>query len=87
MAHPTQHKERLMNKILSQMMINCREHVTEDQVINLQTFKDDAATFDWTSTNYQPLLNFDLSRYQVDPAVPKEKAEGPVDMSQAETMM
>jgi len=35
MEHPTQHKERLMNKILSQMMINCREHVSEEQVKTL----------------------------------------------------
>ena len=76
-----------MNKILSQMMINCREHITEDQVLNLQTFKDAAADFDWTDPNYQPLLNFDLGKYQVDTSLPQEKQEGPVDMSQAETMM
>jgi hypothetical protein len=87
MGHPTQQKERLMNKILSQMMINCREHVTPDQVDTLQSFKDAAADFDWTQSDYAPLLNFDLGRYQVDPSLPQEKQEGPVDMSQAETMM
>jgi hypothetical protein len=37
-----------MNKILSQMMINCREHITPEQIDTLQTFKDSAADFDWT---------------------------------------
>ena len=49
MGHPTQNKERLMNKILSKMMIHCRENVKDAQVENLQTFKDNAADFDWTS--------------------------------------
>ena len=35
MAHPTQNKERLMNKILSQMMIHCRENVKDSQVTEL----------------------------------------------------
>jgi len=87
MGHPTQHKERLMNKILAQMMIYCREHVTADQVEYLQGFKDSAPDLDWTNPDYQPLLNFDLGRYQVDPSLPQEKQEGPVDMSQSETMM
>lgn len=87
MSHPTQQKERLMNKILAQMMIHCREHVTTDQVEHLQTFKDNAADFDWTDAQYQPLLNFDLGRYQLDPSLPQEKQQGPVDMSQSESMM
>lgn len=87
MAHPTQQKERLMNKILSQMMIHCREHITEDQVGKLQEYKDNAADFDVTQTTYSSLLNFNLEKYAVDPSLPKEKQEGPVEMSQQETIM
>jgi hypothetical protein len=35
MGHPTKNKERLMNKILAQMMINCRENVKDAQVEEL----------------------------------------------------
>jgi hypothetical protein len=87
MAHPTQQKERLMNKILAQMMIHCRERVTDAQVDLLQTFKDNAADFDSTKTEYSSLLNFSLDRHTVDSSLPKEKQEGPVEMTQAENTM
>jgi len=87
MAHPTQHKERLMNKILSQMMIYCREHISDQQVEELQQFKDSSADFDWSRPDYKTLLNFDLNKYKVDENLPKEKQEAPVDMSQAEAAM
>lgn len=35
MSHPTQVKERLMNKILANMMIHCRDHISPDQVETL----------------------------------------------------
>ena len=87
MGHPTQNKERLMNKILSKMMIQCRENVKDAQVEILQTFKDSAADFDWTTAEYKPLLNFNLDQFKVDETLPKEKREGPVEMSQAEVAM
>ena len=87
MEHPTQHKERLMNKILSQMMINCREHVSDEQVKTLQGFKDRAAEFDQNQPEYARLLNFNINRYKVDDSLSKEKQEGPVDMTQAEVAM
>ena len=87
MGHPTQNKERLMNKILSKMMIHCRENVKDAQVESLQTFKDSAADFDWTTAEYKPLLNFNLDQFKVDETLPKEKQEGPVEMSQAEVAM
>ena len=70
MAHPTQNKERLMNKILAQMMINCRENVKGEQVTELIKYKKHAADFDWTDPEYRPLLNFDLDRYKVDESLP-----------------
>ena len=76
-----------MNKILSQMMINCRENVKDSQVEELQKFKDAAADFDWTTAEYKPLLNFGLDKFKVDETLPKEKQEGPVEMSQSEVAM
>lgn len=87
MGHPTQAKERLMNKILAQMMLHCREHANEEQVATLQKFKDSASEFDSTQKEYAALLNFSLDRYAVDTSLPKEKQEGPVDMTPAESSM
>jgi hypothetical protein len=87
MEHPTQQKDRLMNKILAQMMITCREKVSADQVELLQTFKDSAADFDPTPAEYATLLNFDLNNYRVDPSWSEERQQGPVDMTPAESRM
>jgi len=76
-----------MNKILAQMMIHCRERITEPQVDLLQTFKDNAPDFDSTKTEYSSLLNFSLDKYAVDPTLSKDKQEGPVEMTQAENTM
>lgn len=72
MAHPTQTKERLMNKILAQMMIHCRERITPAQNVTLQTYKDKSTEFDYSQPEYAALLNFDLNRYKVDETLPKE---------------
>ena len=76
-----------MNKILSKMMIHCRENVKDAQVEYLQTFKDNSADFDWTTAEYKPLLNFNIDQFKVDETLPKEKQEAPVEMSQAEVAM
>jgi hypothetical protein len=62
-----------MNKILSQMMIYCREHISDNQVEELQKFKDNSQDFDWTQPDYKTLLNFDINRYKVNENLPKEK--------------
>ncbi|CDW86402.1 UNKNOWN [Stylonychia lemnae] len=85
--HPTLHKDRLFSKILAQMMIHCKERITPEQNVTLQTYKDRSAEFDSTQPAYSALLNFDLGKYAVDQSLPKEKQEGPVDMSQQEGMM
>jgi len=76
-----------MNKILSQMMIHCRDQITDDQVQTLQGFKDRAAEFDSTNPDYARLLNFNLNRYKADESLPAEKLQGPVDMTAAEMNM
>lgn len=87
MEHPTQIKDRLMNKILAQMMISCREKVTPEQVELLQTFKDNAPEFDSTQKDYARLLDFSLERFRVDASLPEDRQQGPVDMSPAEQRM
>lgn len=87
MEHPTQQKDRLMNKILAQMMITCREKVTGEQVELLQGFKDHAVDFDPSPAEFSSLLNFDLHNYLVDASLPEELQQGPVDMSAAELRM
>ena len=76
-----------MNKILSQMMIFCREHISDNQVDELQKFKDNSQDFDWTRPDYKTLLNFDINRYKVNENLPKEKQEAPIELSQAEAAM
>lgn len=76
-----------MNKILAQMMIHCRDRITPEQNVTLQTYKDKAYDFDISQKDYAALLNFDLERYRVDETLPKEKQEAPIEMSQQETMM
>ena len=65
MAHPTQNKERLMNKILSQIMIHCRDHINAEQVQVLQIAKESPSDFDSINPTYAALLNFSLDKYDV----------------------
>lgn len=76
-----------MNKILAQMMIHCREKITPEQNMTLQTYKDRAQDFDSTQPDYAALLNFDLEKYRVDESLPLEQQQGPVEMNQQENMM
>ena len=76
-----------MNKILAQMMIHCREKVSDAQVETLQLHKDTPADIDEKQVELLSLLNFDINRYKVDERLSKEKQEGPVEMSQSEATM
>lgn len=76
-----------MNKILAQMMLHCRDRLTPEQNVTLQGYKDRANEFDYTQPDYTALLNFNLDKYRVDESLPKERQEGPVDMTQQESMM
>ena len=70
-----------MNKILAQMMLHCKDRITPEQITILQTFKDNAGGFDHTQADYAALLNFDITRYQVDPSLTPEQQQGPIDLS------
>jgi predicted phosphatase len=71
--HPTKTKDRLMNKILSNMMLNCNEKITPEQVIKLQEFKDTPYDFKYETPGYPELLNFSLDHYTPDPSLSEEK--------------
>lgn len=45
--HPTKDKNRLLSKILSQMMIKCSGQISDEQVKHLQQFKLNALDADW----------------------------------------
>lgn len=66
MEHPTKQKDRLMNKILAHMMMHCRDRITPEQNVTLQSYKDRANEFDYSQSDYSALLNFDLQRFKVD---------------------
>ncbi len=87
MQHPTTTKERLMNKILSNMMLTCKDRITQQQVENLQKFKDSPAEFDSTQAEYSSLLNFDLNHYIPDPNKPEAQQQVPIELNQAEINM
>lgn len=87
MAHPTTGKERLMNKILSHMMINCRDHIKAAQIEELQTHKDEPQNFDWSQKEYAKLLNFDLDKFKANTNLPEDKQKAPVELSKEEIRM
>jgi hypothetical protein len=80
MNHPTTTKDRLMNKILSHMMITCSQKITPEQVQTLQETKDNPS-------DYATLLNYDINIFKVDESLPEDKQTGPVDMTKEEVRM
>lgn len=87
MAHPTNTKDRLLNKILAQMMLYCVDKISPDQIEILQEFKDRPSDFVSTKPGYNELLNFSLEKYKVDESLPEDKQKGPIEMSQQEYAM
>lgn len=76
-----------MNKILANMMLNCNEKITAEQVAKLQEFKDTPGDFDSKKTGYPELLAYNLDQFSVDPSLPAEKQSGPVELSRTEINM
>ena len=54
--HPTTDKNRLLSKILSQMMIKCSGLINDEQVAHLQQFKLNALDADWQQEGYPELI-------------------------------
>ena len=76
-----------MNKILAQMMLNCKEIIKPEQVAFLQTFKGNVESLDSTKAEYAALLDFDLKRFEVDPSLTAEQQTGPIELTRQESMM
>jgi hypothetical protein len=55
------------------MMLHCKDRILPEQIALLQTYKDNAGGFDSTQAEYAALLNFDLSRFEVDPSLTPEQ--------------
>ncbi len=70
--HPTATKDRLLNKVLANMMMSCDKQITPAQVTTLLSFKEDATQIDYAQAEYQKLLDFDLDRYVPDPSLSDE---------------
>lgn len=65
-------KDRLMNKILANMMISCTSGITLEQIDELQNWKDNAPDFNYKQPAYFELLSYDLSQYKPDPSLDEE---------------
>ena len=66
--HPTQSKDRLMNKMLANMMMSCADKITLEQRDELQEFKDQPYNYDHSKGVH--LLDFDINVYAADPSDP-----------------
>jgi hypothetical protein len=69
------------------MMLHCKDRILPEQIALLQTYKDNAGGFDSTQAEYAALLNFDLSRFEVDPSLTPEQQQGPIELTKQEAMM
>lgn len=89
--HPTNDKNRLMSKILAQMMIMCNAAISEDQAKYLQTYKMNPVDLDYQQSEYAALIAIDWEalKYVYDNPDEPQPGEGsdPVQMSNEEAMM
>lgn len=82
--HPTNTKDRLMNKILSNLMLSCTEKISAEQVDTLQQHKDTPSDFDVNTKGYFELLNFNLQYFAPNPELSAAQQSGPVELSRQE---
>lgn len=71
-VHPTTDKNRLLSKILSQMMIKCNGAISDDQINYLQKFKLNALDMDHKEAGYADLILIDWEDLQYQPMNPDE---------------
>lgn len=82
--HPTKDKQRLLSKILSQMMIHCNSNINQPMIDELQQYKNNPNDFDYKKTGYQELINIDWEglTYRKTGENPVEgEGSGPVPMT------
>ena len=83
--HPTLDKSRLLNKILSQMMIRCNKDISEEQIAYLQDYKMNPLDMTYTMSGYPELIELDWEALKHVPADPENLVEGegsgPVEMT------
>jgi len=85
--HPTQTKDRLLNKMLANMMMTCSSSITNSQMTELLSFKQDPSELDYAKPENAKLIDFDIERYIPDASLSDEKKAAPIDLSQQELNM
>ena len=89
--HPTKDKQRLISKLLSKMMISCQSAIAQDQIDQLQEYKAEPLSFDYSQPDFFKLIELDWDELSYKPANGEEleegEGEGPVEMSQEEILM
>ena len=85
--HPTTTKERLMNKILSQLMMRCSDRIKPEHIEMLQQHKEAPGEFDSTPEEYASILDFNLAMFQANPELTEEQQAAPIELSRQEVAM
>lgn len=89
--HPTQDKNRLMSKIIAQMMIRCNQAIQEDQIVELLKHKLDPTGFDYSRGDWSELILLDWDSLRFTPSSLEEATPGegmqPVEMTPQEIQM
>ena len=85
--HPTQQKDRLMNKLFANLMMACADRINMDQVVNLHEFRDNPQDFDSTVPEYLELLDYNLDKYKPDASLSEDQQAMPVELTQNEIYM
>lgn len=83
--HPTSDKNRLTNKILSMMMIECTNNISIEQNNALQAYK--YTPLDLEPTKYESLIRIDWDSLQYKGNPDDEAAKKPIEMTQVEGNM
>lgn len=89
--HPTNDKNRLLSKILAQMMIMCNGAISDDQIKYLQSYKMNPIDLDYKQSDIAALIAIDWEALKFVYANPDEPAPGegsePVQMTNEEAIM
>ena len=74
----------LLSKINANMIIQCDEMITPEQVVELQKFKEDPYRFDSTKSDYSKLVDVTFTDYDIDASTVKEGKLPEVKFTNAE---
>jgi hypothetical protein len=85
-VHPTNDKGRLTSKFLARMMLKCVDQISEEQIAELQLWKNKPLELDYTKNEDLIMIDWEELRYtEGDTTDPQAKR--PVDMTSEELKM